>query len=185
MPGRPVSIVGAFPPPRIGFFGKLPSRGDFVRYNLSRALVDAWDAWLLASWSMSAPLGDPGQPAAQSHPWRFALAPFVCGPSTMTGVVMPSVDRIGRHFPFLLAVENGTADQSVLDAVEAIGQAAIDETHAPDHVASQIDVLVIRAGCPASGDRPSSLWWREGLNGAETLAGDEMPARLDFTIRNA
>src|ERR1700753_3291837 len=31
---------------RIGFFGKLPSRGDFVRMYLSRAIVTAWDQWL-------------------------------------------------------------------------------------------------------------------------------------------
>lgn len=28
-----------------GLFGKLPSRGDFVREGLSRDFTDAWDAW--------------------------------------------------------------------------------------------------------------------------------------------
>ena len=35
--------------------------------------------------------------------WRFALAPGVAGPLPMLGVMMPSVDRVGRQFPLTLA----------------------------------------------------------------------------------
>ena len=36
----------ALPPDaNAGLFGKLPSRGDFVRENLPRDFTDAWDAW--------------------------------------------------------------------------------------------------------------------------------------------
>ena len=31
--------------------------------------------------------------------WRFVLAPGVCGPDAAAGVVMPSIDRVGRYFP--------------------------------------------------------------------------------------
>jgi len=31
--------------------------------------------------------------------WRFVLAPGVCGPNAAAGVVMPSIDRVGRYFP--------------------------------------------------------------------------------------
>ena len=30
----------------VGFYGKLPSHGDFLRRRVSDAFVDAWDAWL-------------------------------------------------------------------------------------------------------------------------------------------
>ena len=31
---------------QVGFYGKLPSHGDFLRRRVSDAFVDAWDAWL-------------------------------------------------------------------------------------------------------------------------------------------
>src|SRR3954453_18054210 len=31
---------------QVGFFGKLPVRGDFVRAGLPHAFVAPWDAWL-------------------------------------------------------------------------------------------------------------------------------------------
>ena len=37
--------------------------------------------------------------------WRFVLLPGLVGPSGWAGVLMPSVDRVGRHFPLTLAVE--------------------------------------------------------------------------------
>ncbi len=30
----------------VGFFGKLPARGDFVRQGLPRSFTDTWDAWV-------------------------------------------------------------------------------------------------------------------------------------------
>ena len=30
----------------VGFYGKMPSRGDFVRRGLPDSFVDPWDAWL-------------------------------------------------------------------------------------------------------------------------------------------
>ena len=35
--------------------------------------------------------------------WRFALARGVCGENAWVGLMMPSVDRVGRHFPLTLA----------------------------------------------------------------------------------
>ena len=47
---------------QVGFFGKLPSHGDFLRRRVSDAFVDAWDAWLreclTASKTALAPLLD-------------------------------------------------------------------------------------------------------------------------------
>jgi type VI secretion system protein ImpM len=42
--------------------------------------------------------------------WRFALSAGLCGPQTVAGVVMPSVDRVGRYFPFcIIAQTDGSA----------------------------------------------------------------------------
>ena len=43
---RPYLAMRALPlDVRVGFYGKLPSRGDFLRESLPRDFVEAWDAW--------------------------------------------------------------------------------------------------------------------------------------------
>ena len=37
---------GLFYDAAIGFYGKIPGRGDFVQAGLPRAFVDPWDAWM-------------------------------------------------------------------------------------------------------------------------------------------
>ena len=88
-----------------GFFGKLPSRGDFVERRLDRAFCTAYDAWLQASMLASkASLGDAWLPAYLEAPlWRFAIEAGVCGPRATAGVIMASVDRVGRYYPLTIA----------------------------------------------------------------------------------
>lgn len=100
-----------------GAFGKMPSVGDFFRINLPTGFVSAWDAWIQnamleaqemfgAAWDahyMSAPI------------WRFSLAAGLSGPQKMLGVLMPSVDRVGRRFPLTLAAVVTTPGPAQLD----------------------------------------------------------------------
>ena len=90
-----------------GFFGKVPSHGDFVTRRLPVAFTEPWDAWLQAGMADSrAKLGDDWLPIYLNSPiWRFALGAGVCGPQAWCGVMMPSVDRVGRYFPFTIACE--------------------------------------------------------------------------------
>src|SRR6185295_11716490 len=41
----------------------------------------------------------------KSPMWRFALAPGVCGESAWAGLLVPSVDKVGRYFPLTFALE--------------------------------------------------------------------------------
>ena len=88
-----------------GAYGKIPALGDFVRVDLAPAFVTPWDRWLqegIAGARRS--LGSGFAPRYNRAPvWRFALAPGVAGPMGAAGVVMPSVDRVGRAFPLTLA----------------------------------------------------------------------------------
>jgi type VI secretion system protein ImpM len=95
----------AIPDPGAGFFGKVSSHGDFVARRLAPSFLDPWDAWLQAGLQASRQaLGAHWLATYLSSPiWRFALTPGVCGPSGWAGVLMPSVDRVGRHFPLTLA----------------------------------------------------------------------------------
>lgn len=90
---------------RTGFFGKVTSHGDFVARRLPPEFQQPWDAWLQAGLQASKEaLGTGWLATYLSSPiWRFALAPGVCGAQARAGLLMPSVDRVGRHFPLTLA----------------------------------------------------------------------------------
>jgi type VI secretion system protein ImpM len=84
-----------------GLFGKLPSHGDFVARNLPPALRVGWEAWLDAGLERSRQtLGDKWLDIYLSSPvWHFAVASGCCGGQPFAGVMIPSVDRVGRYFP--------------------------------------------------------------------------------------
>lgn len=94
-------VVGA-----VGFFGKLPAIGDFVHRRLPDDFLAAWDHWLQdVVFTTRNAFGEAWLDHYLVAPfWRFLLVPGVIGPSAWMGVMMPSVDRVGRYFPFTLAV---------------------------------------------------------------------------------
>src|SRR5262249_23889417 len=52
--------------------------------------------------------------------WRFALSPGLCGAGAATGVLMPSVDRVGRYFPLtIVAVLAESVDLSAVPVAAA------------------------------------------------------------------
>lgn len=92
-----------------GWYGKLPTLGDFATRRLPPEFVEPWDAWLaqgLAAWKAD----DEGWlDAYEAGPaWRFIAAPGVLAPAKLArawaGVLLPSQDRVGRHFPFTVAL---------------------------------------------------------------------------------
>ncbi|WP_295472325.1 type VI secretion system-associated protein TagF [uncultured Pseudomonas sp.] len=90
----------------VGFYGKLASRGDFVSRGLPQSFIQPWDQWLAAGMTTSRQqLGEAWLQAYLVSPlWRFVLAPGICGPHAVAGVLMPSIDRVGRYFPLTVAV---------------------------------------------------------------------------------
>lgn len=93
--------------PPLGFFGKLSTQGDFVCRRLAPAFKSTLDKWLSTSIATSKrQMGDAWLPAYLRAPlWRFVLGPGIAGPHPAIGVMMPSVDRVGRYFPLVLAAE--------------------------------------------------------------------------------
>lgn len=94
-------------PDRIGFFGKLPSHGDFISEGLERDTITLLDGWIRAglhaceqefgtSWAKL---------FAASPPWRFIVEKGLWGPATYAGVMLPSRDRVGRSFPLLIVAQ--------------------------------------------------------------------------------
>jgi type VI secretion system protein ImpM len=122
----------------VGFYGKLPSHGDFIRRSVSDAFVDRWDEWLQAGVAQSrTDLGDDWLDLFLTSPvWRFALAHGVVGGAAFAGILLPSVDRVGRYFPLTIVAELtvrahphavSVAATGWFDYVEAIARHALEQ----------------------------------------------------------
>lgn len=84
-----------------GIYGKLPAHGDFIFRNLSPAFINQWDEWLQMYVSASREqIGEDWLDIYLTSPiWRFVLSSGVIDEKIWAGVIMPSVDRVGRFFP--------------------------------------------------------------------------------------
>lgn len=125
----------------VGFYGKLPSHGDFLSRRVSEAFIDPWDAWLRDSLAAShAALGPQWLDVYLTSPaWRFVCAAGVCGPAPVAGVLAPSVDRVGRYFPLTIVTELPTDTRLLPAAAEFTrffdgAERLVIETLAAEHV---------------------------------------------------
>ena len=83
------------------WFGKLPALGDFAHRRGNERFNAMLDAWLQRALTASrAQLQEGWAHAYLGAPlWNFAFFPGVCGDDLYAGVLMSSVDRVGRYFP--------------------------------------------------------------------------------------
>jgi len=91
----------------VGFFGKLPSNGDFIERRVAAAFRDLWDDWMQRCMVESQrELGGRWLDCYLTSPiWRFFLSDGIAGGSSYAGILLPSVDRVGRYFPFTVVVD--------------------------------------------------------------------------------
>jgi type VI secretion system protein ImpM len=91
---------------QIAYFGKLPSFGDFVRYNAGGGEVRLFEQWiqegLYFSQKQYAQEWNSLFPSAPSY--NFVFAPHEGG-LVLLGVLKASRDRSGRHYPFVLLLK--------------------------------------------------------------------------------
>lgn len=90
---------------RLGLYGKLPVHGDFVSRRLPGEFIDPWDSWLQRSIAFSKERLAAGwlDHYLGAPIWRFLVGPGVIGSGLWMGVLVPSVDKVGRYFPLTLA----------------------------------------------------------------------------------
>ncbi len=178
-----------------GYFGKLPANGDFVTRRLPPSFVRHWDEWLqnviLCSKEQ---LGEDWLDIYLTSPiWRFALSPNLIDQQAWAGVLMPSVDRVGRYFPLTLATPLGMAP-NLLQVIEQ----ADPWFHELDQIALSVldedcdlDVLddrLVDLGAPAIENlgqgagrgrtQSSKLAMRTGV-----LSIDNLPTILPFLLK--
>ncbi|MGQ8367221.1 type VI secretion system-associated protein TagF [Glaciecola sp. 1036] len=92
---------------RIGYFGKLPAYGDFIQRNINPAIIDYLDNWILQAFDNSQNTLEKGwRNAYFTAPiWRFYIDAGIVSRSALTGLMMPSVDKAGRCYPFFVVGE--------------------------------------------------------------------------------
>ena len=93
-------------PPGASYFGKLPSRGDFIRANAGGRAMREFDAWIQRGVREASQQFGSGLAAAfeASGPTCFFVE-VPNAPHALAGALRPSRDRTGRRYPFLVAVE--------------------------------------------------------------------------------
>jgi type VI secretion system protein ImpM len=191
-----------------GYFGKVSTHGDFVTRRLPGRVVEAWDGWLQGCVQASrARLGAQWLQHYLSSPvWRFAVAPGVLGPEGLGGVMMPSVDRVGRYFPLMIGAAGSPPlfdwfrqQGAWYDAIEdlalesldpAFTLARLDEAPEPElapplpsaagwRFPLDADLNAVAAGAAFQGQ---SVWWSEGAPGIEAslLVCQGMPQAQAF-----
>jgi type VI secretion system protein ImpM len=111
--------VGDFP---TGWYGKISSTGDFIVRRVPPAFVAAWDEWLGAALK-----GSRERLAGQwldrfltMPPWRFVLGAGMVSTGAWAGLLVPSVDAVGRYFPMTVVASLPSAS---LDLVQTMHNA--------------------------------------------------------------
>jgi type VI secretion system protein ImpM len=86
------------------WFGKLPFLGDFASRRLPESFIRPWDEWLQPSLAAAKDAtGDRWLDLYLTFPvWRFVMPAGLLGESNWIGVLLPSVDRVGRCFPLTI-----------------------------------------------------------------------------------
>jgi len=88
----------------VGYYGKIPSKGDFITKLLPRSFTDPWDTWLREVIAHTkSELGENWMEYYLTTPiYHYALSSGLCGNPVWLGVMMPSVDSVGRYFPMTI-----------------------------------------------------------------------------------
>jgi type VI secretion system protein ImpM len=199
---------GVFAMPDAGWFGKMPALGDFASRRLPDDWIAAWDAWLGEELAAARDaLGDEAWLALYlvAPIRRFWLAPGLLTRDAWLGVLMPSVDGVGRHFPFTLAAPLRPGHADLLDALanedwladaDALARQVLDPTFDVAALEQAIgslpaphgerrgelhDGTLLARALHARHARLRCAWWCEGASTPDDVVGaDGLPRGAAF-----
>jgi type VI secretion system protein ImpM len=87
-------------PIEFGFFGKIPAVGDFVSRNLRHSQIAHADQWFQQGLSTLQTQVEIWRDNYLVAPvWRFLIPRGHWADTALCGIIMPSIDRVGRYFP--------------------------------------------------------------------------------------
>lgn len=192
-------------PQATGWFGKLPTRGDFVGRGLPRAWLRVWDDWLQQSLAGAARrLGAARlrERLLAMPPWQCLVLPQQPGQPAWCGVVAPATDRVGRAYPLLFAeaYDPSALDRAGLEQLRAralhvadwldrfgalssprefeAGAAMLGATPWPSTPAAAGPAEATVAGLRARWPTAASFWWRpEPLGDVPPALAEGWPPR--------
>jgi len=152
------------PPRRVAWWGKLPSRGDFIGRGLPPRWRSDWDAWLQSGLALAATTLDDA--ALREHlgsfaPWRYVALP--APKEIWCGIIVASHDRVGRAFPLTIA-ERLAAPASPHEIAARLASLLEAAAQGPEALEAGIAALPPRSEqgfTPAAAwpPQPASLWW--------------------------
>ena len=168
-----VGLVGEF-----GFYGKIPSLGDFVTRSLPRDQIGVVDEWMQEGLFALRSISESWLDSYLVSPvWQFVLPAGMWSAAPLCGLLMPSVDRVGRYFPFftcapMSALANGDAGtlwrrmsrlardlpRVLHDQLDAEASLLLVQDPTPNTAEDWRGILSL-ADFNAAGTR--SIWWSE------------------------
>lgn len=150
--------------------------GDFLRVNLSAGFVQVWDEWLQNGlMTLKEGFGQAWNDYYMSAPiWRFTLPAGHAGESAVCGVLMASVDRVGRQYPLTLATPVGAgsaaalhlSNETLFTKLEDTALAALEDDYNREALMGALNELHVHSPQPAS------------LSGAHYVGGQSPAASM-------
>jgi len=176
-------------PDRIGYFGKIPARADFIKLAHDGAVMGMLDAWLARVMTL----------LPSDARWRFhydAMAPLsfaLVGPArhhAVAGHLLASRDQSGRRFPFLTTRTLTVADPAAFVTRCPLAFAplwAFLEQICPKVVAEPDPAAALQAIADSTiglGDEHGLAPWMAGatLGALDALLADGGAARLMLAL---
>lgn len=169
------------PPVAPGWFGKIPNLGDFAQRRLPEAFIRPWDRWLQDSLARTrTDFGEAWREAYLVAPiQRFWVAPGALGRLAWGGLLMPSVDRVGRYFPLTIAqpfdtLADALAARAWFAVLDRAARHVLDVDYTADQLEAELRMLPTLDGSAPDGatdevaaallrrcssPRACSVWW--------------------------
>jgi len=137
---------------QLGIYGKLPMHGDFIHRNLPTTFITIWDEWLqLFVAGSKEQMGDDWLNIYLTSPiWRFVLSSGVVDEKHWAGIMLPSVDQVGRYYPFSVAMplepqinplEFMTLNTHWYEQIEDLSLQALDDQFSVDELVDKASLI--------------------------------------------
>lgn len=192
----------------LGYFGKLPSHGDFINRYLPNTFINPWDQWLQETMiACKESLPENWIATYMTMPvYRFALSPGICGETAWVGILMPSRDYSGRLFPFTMAVpllpneisttQTPSSHDVWLKKLQTIALTTLTPDFTQDRLTDAFDQAIkqLQGSCPNIATNPADVTkgilqtqtqnqfaWHTKLNGSHATQG--IADALDATLK--